>query len=70
MYFLTKKGKEALINELQMFPEDIRRPIGKTVAYKDYLHRKNTIDFQIRLEQRAKDEGHELAFFDTYFDMV
>lgn len=70
MYYLTKKWKDALIHELQIPEEDIKIPIGKTVAYKDYLHRKNTIDFQIQLEKRSSTIGLEVSQFDTYFDKV
>lgn len=68
MYFLTKKGKLSLIHDLMIPEEEIKIPIGKTVAYKDYLHRKSTIDFQIALDKWANDRGYHVPFFDTYFD--
>ena len=47
MYYLRPKGREALVFELDIPEEKIKMPIGKSVAYKDYLHRKYTIDYQI-----------------------
>ena len=50
--------------------EEIRLPIGRTVAYKDYLHRKHTIDYQIALDTWARDNEIDVSKFDTYFDKV
>jgi len=71
VYFLSNAGKKALLNELG-FPSDrpIKIPIGNNKAYKDYLHRRWTVDFQIALNLWAKRNGIDLQFFDTYFDKV
>ncbi|MEO1263850.1 MAG: hypothetical protein AAFZ15_33905 [Bacteroidota bacterium] len=68
LYFLTAQGKNALINELNIHEEFIKKPTSKTVAYKDYHHRKQTIDFRIHLDKWAKEYGYEVPFFDTYFE--
>jgi len=70
MYYLTRKGREALVFELDIEQEKIKMPIGNSVAYKDYLHRKYTIDYQIALDQWAEENGATIPFFDTYFDKV
>jgi len=68
MYYLTKEGKRSLVLDLLIPEEEIKMPLGKTVAYKDYLHRKFTIDFQIVLDKWATQKEYEVPFFDTYFD--
>ena len=70
MYYLSKKGKDMLINEFQHPEEQIKIPLSKTPAYKDYFHRKHTISFQIALDTWANVNGFTVPFFDTYFDMV
>jgi len=50
--------------------ERIKMPIGKTAAYRDYFHRKYTIDFQIALDKWANENGVIIPYFDTYFDKV
>lgn len=67
-YFLTSKGREALILDFRIAEEEIRMPVGNSIAYKDYHHRKSTIDFHLKLSLWAKNRGVELAFFTTYFD--
>ena len=70
MYYLTKRGREALVFELDMEQEKIKMPIGNSVAYKDYLHRRYTIDYQIALDKWANANGIEVPYFDTYFDKI
>lgn len=70
MYFLKPKGREALVFELELKAEKIKMPIGTAMAFKDYFHRKYTIDYQIELDRWAKQKGFEIPFFDTYFDKV
>lgn len=70
MYFLTPVGKEVLITELLVAEEQIKMPIGTIPAYKDYFHRKYTIDVQILLDSWAKNNEVSVRFFHTYFDMT
>lgn len=70
MYFLTKFGREALISELGIEEKTIKMPIGKTMAYKDYWHRRFTIDYEIQLDKWGNSNGVIIPFFDTYFDKV
>jgi hypothetical protein len=69
MYFLSKEGKKQILeNEFLSESEIIKMPRSKTMAYKDYFHRKFTIDFQIKLDHWANKNGKTVPFFDTYFD--
>ncbi|WP_045113463.1 hypothetical protein [Microscilla marina] len=71
IHFLTKKGKQLLIEELGYSPEDIRLPTNNnSLFYQDYFHRKYTIDCHIRASNWAKESGIEVLFFDRYFDKV
>lgn len=68
-YFLKPRGKQFLINHQLMEDGEIRLPIGtSSMAYKDYYHRKNTINCHISLNQNAAAQKMEVLFFDTYFD--
>ena len=68
MYYLTEEGERALINDL-FYPENkIRRPVGKSQVYRDYYHRKYTIDFQIRLMKWCASKGKEVPLSEFYFD--
>jgi len=69
MYYLTPLGKRILIEDFE-FIDRIKMPIGKTAAYRDYFHRKYTIDFQIALDKWANENGVIIPYFDTYFDKV
>ena len=68
LYFLSKHGKSELIHAFHVPEEDIKMPIGKTIAYKDYHHRKATIDFQIKLYQWVDKRKHQILFFNAYYD--
>lgn len=70
LYFLTKRGRQVLIYDLQVPEEEIRMPIGKIIAYKDYHHRKSTIDFQIKLLQWAKANTFQIPLFSAYYDKI
>ncbi len=71
MYYLTKAGKKALLDDLYYpLDKELRLPLGQNISQKDYIHRKCTISFQIYLDQWAKQEGYEIPFFHTYFDKV
>ena len=71
VYYLSKAGKRALLNDLH-HPTDkeIKIPIGNNRTSKDYLHRKWTIDFQIHLNLWAKENSFNISFFDCYFDKI
>ena len=68
LYYLSKRGKEFLINDLQFEEDKLKIPYGKSIAYRDYFHRKHTIDFQIELYKWADQKDITIPFFDTYFD--
>jgi len=68
-YYLTKHGKNFLIDELDYSEVQIKAPRGLSpVRLKDYLHRKSTIDFHIGFKQWLDSNGGEIDFLDYYFD--
>ena len=71
VYFLTKYGKAALLDLLKIDESQVKMPVGNSsLFYKDYKHRKNTIDFHIALYEWTQGSEYTLDFFDTYFDKV
>ncbi len=68
LYYLTKYGKNVLVDDFRLLEKDIKIPIGKTIAYKDYHHRKTTIDFQISLYQWTEKNNYEIPYFNAYYD--
>lgn len=69
IHYLTKYGKQALINHLGLLPSEIKIPIGtSTLFYQDYFHRKNTIDCEIAMNLRAESSNLEIPFCTRYFD--
>ena len=69
-YFLNNNGKKALVENLA-FDGQIKMPVGrKSIASKDYQHRRHTIDFQIELDLWAKSANIKIPFFHTYFEKV
>lgn len=70
LYSLSSFGKNILINDFGIPESQIRAPIGKQVAYKDYQHRKFTIDFHIALDQWCNQIGDQILLFETYFDKI
>ncbi len=68
MYYLTPAGRQALILELR-YPEDqVKYQVGKSIAFRDYPHRKKQIDFQIQLDKWAEQNELDIPFFHCYFD--
>lgn len=68
MYYLTRWGKDVLI-DLGMDEQEIKiLSAGSTQFSTDYFHRKSTIDFMIMLDQWADLAESEVIYFDTYFD--
>ena len=69
--FLTPKAKKVLLEGLELDASEIRMPIGRTnLFFKDYFHRKYTIDFHIQLVHWTKNHHSSLLLFDTYFDKL
>jgi hypothetical protein len=73
VFYLSKKGKDTLMQDMNIHETEIKIPIGNSsLFYKDYTHRKNTIDFQISLYQwsEQQEESTHIDFFDCYFDKI
>jgi len=54
IYYLTKDGRDALIEDLFYHEDEIKFQVGNSIAYRDYDHRKKQIDFQIALDRWLK----------------
>jgi len=68
-YYLTKYGKQFLINELEYSEDQIKFPKNLSkIKLKDYHHRKFTIDFHISLDQWLKSNDGYINFLNYYFD--
>jgi len=68
-YYLTKYGKNFLMDELDYREFQIKVPRGLSPIYlKDYHHRKLTIDFHIYLRMWLKSNNSNVGFFNYYFD--
>jgi hypothetical protein len=73
VFYLSRKGKELLIEGMNLHEKDIKMPIGNSsLFYKDYTHRHNTINFQIAFYQWAEQQERatHIDFFDCYFDKI
>ena len=69
IYFLTKGGTRALADYRDVDPNSIVYPVGKVQFSRDYHHRVGLIDIRIALNLWAENAGHEVDFFDTYYDV-
>ncbi len=70
-YFLKRRGKQALIDGLQLHEEEILLPIGtSTIFTNDYFHRKFTLDCHIAVQTQSEAKDCELIFFERYFDKL
>lgn len=68
-YYLTKYGKEFLIDELEYSESKIKAPKGLSpIKLKDYQHRKFTIDFHIYFNRWLKANNGDINFLNYYFD--
>lgn len=70
-YYLTKEGALFLaeLNNLEI--EELNYVKGSsTLFFRDYYHRKATIDYHIYLREWVKENNQSLDFFYTYFDKV
>lgn len=71
VFYLTPIGKETLCEILNVEREAVKMPIGNsTLFFKDYNHRRNTIDIHVHLYLWTKTTDFEVVFFDTYFDKI
>lgn len=68
MYYLTPKGKKYLISQHNRGTDEIKLPIGNTLFYKDYQHRKTTIDVHIAFLLALSPHGYSFSFYDHYFE--
>lgn len=69
IYYLTKRGVQTLTEYLDIDPASIIYPVGQVQFRRDYHHRVGLIDIRISLNLWAKSVGHEVEFFDTYYDV-
>jgi hypothetical protein len=71
-YFLDKRGKEFLIENLGYTEDKIKIPKGRaTLFQRDYFHRKRTIDFFLYFDNfLIKNENSHIIFLDYYFDKI
>ncbi len=71
VYYLKPRAKTILLENQLLSDQDIRMPIGKsTFAYKDYYHRKITINCHIALCGAAKRESFSICFCEFYYDKI
>ena len=62
-YFLDKKGKEFLIENLDMEEHKIKSPKGKaTLFVRDYFHRLETINFFLYLDRFLIQNNSNLIY--------
>jgi len=68
-HYLTKRGKDVLV-ELYSFSEaDINYPVGSILTdTQDQKHRTSIISIQIEIDLSSQVEGLEMLFCDRYFD--
>lgn len=69
-YYLTKEGALFLAESNNLDIEEINYQKSSTLFFRDYFHRKATIDYHIDLRKWVKANNHSLDFFYTYFDKV
>ena len=71
IYYLTKFGKDYLVNNLNYKSDQIKY-VNKDIDLflNDYDHRKQTIDFYIKLSQWIENIDGRIIFCNYYFDKV
>lgn len=68
-YFLTKYGRQFLIDALEYQESKIKAPKGLSpISLKDYHHRKFTVDFHLNFYQWLKSNDGHIDFLNYYFD--
>jgi hypothetical protein len=71
VFCLTPNGRETLCQTLSIEREAVKMPVGNSsLFFKDYTHRRNTIDIHVHLQLWTKTSDFEIVFFDTYFDKI
>jgi hypothetical protein len=71
LYYLTKHGKNILLDEFEYSESNIKAPSGLShIKLKDYHHRKLTIDFYIYLNQWLESNNGYIDFLNYYFDKI
>ena len=68
LLYLSKYGKNLLVEELGIDEHTIKAPTSNTLINQDYFHRVWTIDFHIYLDIFLKKESGVIYMFDYYFD--
>lgn len=68
MYYLTEKGKIAVLENSKLFADDIRLVIGQPFFVRDYTHRKQTIEVQLALYNYLPTIGVGIIEYLCYFD--
>lgn len=69
VYYLTRHGRNFLVEELLLEPEEIRYPIGRNVMFlRDYNHRISTINIHIGLVNWLDTNNSEILSASAYFD--
>lgn len=69
VFFLTKYGKDFLIEHLDYEEKNIKFIKNKSALFlRDYFHRCDTVNFNIYLHEWIKESGYQLDFFNYYFD--
>lgn len=66
--YLTKHGAELLAEALQYPISKINYPKGKVPSYRDFDHRRQTIDLHILARTHCETKGGEMVFYQTYFE--
>ncbi len=69
VHYLTEHGERLLLEGSGLEENEIKRPVGRSsLFYKDYHHRRNTIDIHVALLKEEQAGNGRIIFFDTYFD--
>ena len=70
-YFLEKRGKDFLIEDLDYKEENIKIPKGTSSLFlRDYFHRMETINFYLYLDRFLLQNESHIIFLDYYFDKI
>ena len=70
IYYLTKFGEKAVLEDLDYPQEKIKKVKSKPISTKDYFHRKSTVNFHIELNQWLQNSRGEIKFLNYYFDKM
>ncbi|CAA6810859.1 MAG: Unknown protein [uncultured Campylobacterales bacterium] len=70
-YYLTSKGQDFLIENLEYNEQKIKAPKGTSSLFaRDYFHRKETINFYIYFDKWINKNDGDILFLDYYFDKI